>query len=256
MALEFASRDCLRYEQVLLLCRGTSEHADAPGRDLVDGNWIELERTDFGCRIVGEAQNSLLHLIIFSLNYGLGPFLLKLWGEPVTVSASLTVWSNKQGEVGNWWKLGRGGKQNGGMWIRLWWFDSCNVCVVFFRLCLCLLWQCFKSFSLFFRSCCCSTSSKISKFPVSTTPNLNATSQSDLGARMLSWRSSCIVMRWMPKLTYRNVRVINPESSTGMMLRAMMFWCIHLLSNGCGVWRCYFFDSFSWLWWFRNSAQT
>ena len=78
MALEFASRDCLRYEQVLLLCRGTSEHADAPGRDLVDGNWIELERTDFGCRIVGEAQNSLLHLIIFSLNYGLGPFLLKL----------------------------------------------------------------------------------------------------------------------------------------------------------------------------------
>jgi len=43
------------YEQVLLLCRGTSEHADAPGRDLVDG-------------------------------------------EPVTVSASLTVWSNKQGE--------------------------------------------------------------------------------------------------------------------------------------------------------------
>lgn len=149
MALEFASRDCLRYEQVLLLCRGTSEHADAPGRDLVDGNWIELERTDFGCRIVGEAQNSLLHLIIFSLNYGLGPFLLKLWGEPVTVSASLTVWSNKQGEVGNWWKLGRGGKQNGGMWIRLWWFDSCNVCVVFFRLCLCLLWQCFKSFSLF-----------------------------------------------------------------------------------------------------------
>ena len=60
MALEFASRDC-RYEQVLLLCRGTSEHADAPGRDLVDGNWIELERTDFGCRIVGDAQKSLLH---------------------------------------------------------------------------------------------------------------------------------------------------------------------------------------------------
>lgn len=149
MALEFASRDC-RYEQVLLLCRGTSEHADAPGRDLVDGNWIELERTDFGCRIVGEAQNSLLHLIIFSLNYGLGPFLLKLWGEPVTVSASLTVWSNKQGEVGkideNWAEAESKmvGCESDCDGLILAMFVSC-----FFRLCLCLLWQCLKSFSLF-----------------------------------------------------------------------------------------------------------
>lgn len=149
MALEFASRDC-RYEQVLLLCRGTSEHADAPGRDLVDGNWIELERPDFGCRIVGEAQNSLLLLIIFSLNYGLGPFLLKLWGEPVTVSASLTVWSNKQGEVGkideNWAEAESKmvGCESDCDGLILAMFVSC-----FFRLCLCLLWQCLKSFSLF-----------------------------------------------------------------------------------------------------------
>ena len=27
-----------RYEQVLLLCRGTEQHADAPGRELVDGD--------------------------------------------------------------------------------------------------------------------------------------------------------------------------------------------------------------------------
>eukprot|EP00435_Cladocopium_sp_Y103_P039325 s1523_g10.t1 len=43
------------YEQVLLLCRGTELHADAPGRELVDG-------------------------------------------EPVTVRASLTVWSSQKGE--------------------------------------------------------------------------------------------------------------------------------------------------------------
>ena len=143
----------------------------------------------------------------------------------MTVSASLTVWSNKQGEVGkideNWAEAESKmvGCESDCDGLILVMFVSC-----FFRLCLCLLlWQCLKSFSLFFRYCCCSTSSKISKFPVLTTPNLNATSQSDLHARMLSWRSSCIVMRWMPKLTYRNVRVINPESSTGMMLRAMMF---------------------------------
>ena len=78
-----------------------------------------------------------------------------------------------------------------------------------------------KSFSLF--SGIVVVVSTSSKFRVLTAPNLNATSQSDLGARTLSWSSSCIVMRWMPKLTCRNVRVINLQSSTGMMLRAMVF---------------------------------